>query len=130
MKTLIAGTFDNFHVGHQWLIWQAFKQAQPLIIIVARDKTVTKIKGAKPRNSELKRLERVLKEIKNYPQITARLGRTDGHFEKTIQEEKPQKILLGYDQQFSRHLEEKYRAHITLERVSAYKPEFFKSSKF
>ena len=98
MKTLIAGTFDNFHVGHQWFIWSAIKEGSETVIIVARDKTVTRLKKQTPRNTELNRLARVKHEILNLETVSARLGRSDADFWETIREEKPDQILLGYDQ--------------------------------
>lgn len=141
MKTLIAGTFDNFHVGHQWLIWQAslpeleiknyeLKIKEALIIIIARDKTVKRIKGQRPKNTEQQRLRRVQQEIIGFPNISAQLGHPEGDFWHTIADTAPDKILLGYDQ----HVQESdilaHFPHIQLERCPAYQPEIFKSSKF
>jgi FAD synthetase len=130
MKTLIAGTFDNFHVGHQWFIWSAIKEGSETVIIVARDKTVTRLKKQTPRNTELNRLARVKHEILNLETVSARLGRSDADFWETIREEKPDQILLGYDQHVTPEAINKTFPDITIKRCAPYKPEFFKSSKF
>lgn len=131
MKTLIAGTFDNFHVGHQWLIWEAYNHVPAeLVIIVARDKTVKRIKGKPPQNSELERLDRIQQEVVNFENIQVRLGRSDQDFWMTITEESPERILLGYDQQFNEAAAFKRFPKLKIERASAYQPNFFKSSKF
>lgn len=130
IKTLVAGTFDNFHVGHQWLLWQAQSQASELVVIVARDKTVHKIKKQPPRNTETARLARVLTEFVSQPNTKVRLGRADQDFWETIKEENPEKILLGYDQKFDEATCAQKFPNICIERCTAYSPAFFKSSKF
>lgn len=125
MKLLIAGTFDNFHVGHQWLIWSAYQKGSELVIIVARDETVAHIKQREPKNNEQSRLARIEQEIQGYPNIKVRLGRADQDFMVTIAEETPDMIYLGYDQQFNAD-----SVNILTERATAYAPDFFKSSKF
>ena len=128
-KVFVAGTFDNFHVGHQYLLWNAKKEAKNLVIIVARDETVLKIKGSKPRNSEKNRLNRLLAE--NMPKTRIRMGREDGDFPKTLAEESPCAIFLGYDQHFD---EKKFSGdffkNIDVIRMEPYLPHIFKSSHF
>lgn len=130
IKTLIAGTFDNFHVGHQWLIWSAIKQGSVVTIIVARDKTVESIKEMKPRNTETNRLKRVSSEVAGLSTVTTRLGRTDANFWQTIAEENPDLIMLGYDQHVQESQILEHFPNLKIERCTPYKPEFFKSSKF
>lgn len=38
------GTFDVFHPGHEYYLTQAKKYGDILIVVVARDKTVEKVK--------------------------------------------------------------------------------------
>ena len=130
MKTLVAGTFDNFHIGHQWLIWSAYHRSDKLVVIVARDKTVEQIKAQTPKNFERARMARVLMEFVSYPNTKVRLGRQDRDFWMTIEEEQPNLILLGYDQGFDEALCRKKFPNINIERCSAYGPDVFKSSKF
>jgi cytidyltransferase-like protein len=130
MKTLIAGTFDNFHVGHQWFIWSAIQQGTEVCIIVARDTTVTRLKKQTPANTELNRLARIKIEIAEQKSATARLGRSDADFWETIREEAPDQILLGYDQNVTAEAINKTFPDIVIKRCTAYEPDFFKSSKF
>jgi len=129
-KTLIAGTFDNFHVGHQWLLWSAAAKGSEVRIIVARDRTVERIKGSKPKNDETLRLARVKQEIKGFEALNAKLGNPTGDFWRTVEEWGTGHIILGYDQ----HVKEadilKHFPNMEIERCTAYKPELFKSSKF
>lgn len=99
-------------------------------IIVARDKTVKQIKSMEPKNQELNRLKRVQTEISSVPDAQARLGREDADFWETIREENPDKILLGYDQHVQESQILEHFPELKIERCTAYKPDFFKSSKF
>ena len=127
-QLLIAGTFDRFHVGHQFFIHSASEMCDRLTIIVGREGTITRIKGRAPQHTESDRCARIEKE--NIPHATVRLGREDGNVWETIREVNPDGILLGYDQRFD---EEKGRAlfpHMQFLRSESYAPEHFKSSKF
>lgn len=126
-KGFIAGTFDRLHVGHQFLLWKASRKVEKLTIVVARDQTVQKIKNKSPHLSELQRFQSV--EAQNIPNATVRLGRGDGDFQKTLCEENPDILFLGYDQQEPSWIRNSF-PHIQIERINAYQPEFFKSSKF
>ena len=117
-------------MGHQWSIWSAFQKSESMCIIVARDKTVAKIKGRPSKNSELDRLERVQTETNSEPNIKVRLGRADGAFWETLKEEAPDKLILGYDQHFKEADILAHFPNLKIERATAYAPEIFKSSKF
>ncbi len=153
-KYFLAGTFDNFHVGHQYLIWTALEKIKnngegELVVLVARDKTVEKIKNYFPVNSEEKRIKRLESEFENFKfnkkiKIKIRLGRKDRNFQLTLEEESPEYIFLGYDQHFDENILEKINqkkseyvgeiinrpSKINLIRLKPYKENFFKSSKF
>ena len=58
---MVFGTFDILHQGHLNMLEQAKKHGD-LIVIIARDDTVKKIKNKKPRYNEKKRQ----KSIKPY----------------------------------------------------------------
>ncbi len=99
-----------------------------LVIIIGREGTVERIKGRKPRHSENQRLERI--QAENINRTRVRLGREDGDVWKTIQEESPDGILLGYDQQFDETQCRERFPNIQILRAEPYAPEHFKSSKF
>ena len=130
MKEVITfGTFDYFHPGHASYLKQAKKLGDYLIVVVARDKTVEKVKGKKPRKNEQKRLK-IIKESGLAEKVI--LGNLKDKY-AVIRKYKPEIIALGYDQKsFSQGLEEKlrkFKLKAKIVRLKAYKPKIFKSSK-
>ncbi len=95
-KVLIAGTFDIIHPGHIYLINEA-KKLGKVIVIVARDSTVKRIKNKVPVIPEEQRLE-VIRNIKGV--YKARLGNKGADLLKVVEDEKPDIILLGPNQNF------------------------------
>lgn len=95
MKTvLLFGTFDLLHAGHLNLFKQARKLGDKVIVIVARDVNVKKIKGELPLNSEKERLE-LLQHLDLIDQAV--LGSKTQVY-GIIKKIKPNVIALGYDQ--------------------------------
>lgn len=95
-KIMVFGTFDGVHKGHLDFFRQAKKLSQKsfLIVSVARDKNVLKIKGRLPFLNEKKRI-RLLKKIKLIDKVV--LSGIKNHIPHIIKE-KPDIIALGYDQ--------------------------------
>lgn len=91
---LCGGVFDILHVGHVELLKYCKKQADFLVVVVARDKTVKEKKGTKPIFPESDRLE-ILNSI-SYVDC-AILGSKD-EIKDTIERVQPNIILLGRDQ--------------------------------
>ncbi len=102
---LVGGTFDIIHVGHLATLSEARKLGNFLLVVVARDETVEKLKGHKPLNDELTRLS-VVRQLK--PVDAAILGSRRDMF-AVVRRAKPEVIALGYDQ---RHSEEELRRKI------------------
>ena len=102
MRIVVGGTFDIIHVGHIRFLWAAKKLAEnsELIVIVARDETVKKIKGREPIFSEEERLE-IVSNLK--PVDKAVLGYKIGErsFFDILLELKPDIVALGYDQKIN-----------------------------
>ncbi len=95
---LASGTFDLLHMGHVRYLEEARKAGgkdAELIVIVARDKTVEKRKGAKPvvpedhRRALVEALEVVGEAI---------LGFEDFSMDEVIEKIKPDIIAVGHDQ--------------------------------
>ncbi len=128
LKIFVAGTFDRFHLGHQFFLWTAVECSHELVVVVARDATVRRIKSQTPVHSETERLKRIVAE--NLPRTRVRLGREDGNFWKTLEEEMPDILLLGYDQRFDEVEAHRRFPDLKIERIAAFAPAFFKSSKF
>jgi FAD synthetase len=95
---LASGVFDLLHLGHVRFLEEA-KQAggenAKLVVIIARDSTVEKMKGRKPIMSEDQRCALVesLKVVDK-----AVLGYEDLDIGEVIGKVKPEVIALGYDQ--------------------------------
>lgn len=127
-KVMIFGTFDYLHAGHENLFTQGAALGDILIVVVARDETVHRVKGRYPDHSEKKRLTMV----KAHPLVTkAILGElTDKH--TVIRKYKPDMIALGYDQFVFTYtlkktlIDAKIDAEIV--RLKSYNPEIYKSS--
>lgn len=102
VRVLIFGTFDIVHPGHLHLFKQARALAKTvsndseayLIVSLARDKNVLRIKSRAPRANERTRLARV----KALPEVDrAVLGAIGDHIPPIVRL-KPDIIALGYDQ--------------------------------
>ncbi len=136
-KVIVFGTFDIFHPGHRDFFRQAKKFGDALVVVVARDENVKKVKGNKPKNSEQKRLE-IIKKCKSVDK--AILGnkdearkKDDNYKYKILSEEKPDVICLGYDQRVNeKELQKKLKEYrmdkVKVVRLKPYKEDIYKSS--
>ncbi len=129
---MVFGTFDMVHEGHVDFFRQARKLAPKprLIVSVARDAVVTRIKGAKPRRSEKERSALLLRNTLVDEVV---LGQEDGYIEH-IEAARPDVIALGYDQtgEFVDRLERDLvnaGMKVKVLRLEAFKPETYKTSK-
>ncbi len=122
---MVFGTFDVLHPGHLNYFKQARRWGDYLIVVVARDKNVLKLKRKGPRNKEKKRLAGVRKlEIVD----KAVLGFVSDMF-KVIEKFKPAVVCFGYDQKVGKDLIKKIKkAKIKIKRLKSYKPKKYKSS--
>lgn len=125
---MIFGTFDYLHAGHENYIQQAREYGNIVIAVVARDKTVGKVKSQKPDHNEKERLN----VIKNSGLVDkAVLGNLDDKH-KIILKYKPDVIALGYDQfAFTYTLQKTmidHKLNTEIIRLKAYRPEVYKSS--
>lgn len=89
-----GGVFDIIHPGHLFTLSAAKKLGDILVVSIARNKTVKKLKKRSPLNGEKIRLKLVnaLKVVD-----LALLGSEDNQFE-IVERVKPDVIALGYDQ--------------------------------
>ena len=90
---MATGTFDILHMGHIYYLKESKKLGDELVVIVACDSTVRKLKH-EPVTSEKMRLQ-LIKELKIVDD--AYLGGKDDIY-KIVEEIKPDIIALGYDQ--------------------------------
>lgn len=129
-KVLTFGTFDIFHKGHEFFLKKAKQYGSILGIVVARDKTVKKIKGKLPRNNELKR-KAVIQNL-DYVNKIFLGGLKDKYL--VIEKFKPDIICLGYDQNvkisdLNKILKEKGLKIKIIKFRKGFKPDLYKSSK-
>ena len=122
------GTFDFFHAGHENYLAQAKALGDELIVVVARDETVKKVKGQSPLYNERKRL----RDVQNCKHVSrAVLGNSDDKY-RVIKKYLPTVLALGYDQYvFTYGLKNyfiKENLDIEIVRMKAFEPETFKSS--
>ena len=95
---LASGVFDLLHYGHIRFLEEAKRQGGPdsrLVVIVARDETVRRLKGKKPVIPEDQRraLVEALKVVDE-----ALLGYENMDLEAVIENIKPDIIAVGHDQ--------------------------------
>ena len=102
---LTGGVFDILHIGHLATLNEASRLGDILIVIIARNETVQKLKGREPINDEKIRLY-LVNSLK--PVDLAILGDKEDPYE-VINHIKPDIIALGYDQ---KHNEGKIRSKL------------------
>ncbi|OGG52049.1 hypothetical protein A3C18_01965 [Candidatus Kaiserbacteria bacterium RIFCSPHIGHO2_02_FULL_54_11b] len=139
-RVMVFGTFDMVHEGHVDFFRQARalarstgsgKSKKPyLIVSVARDPIVARIKGGRPRRSEKERCA-LLERNTLVDEVV--LGQEDGYIEHIIAA-RPGIIALGYDQtgEFVDRLEHDLtnaRVKVKVVRLQAFRPEKYKTSK-
>jgi len=90
---MATGTFDLLHMGHIYYLREAKKLGDTLVVVVATDLTVQKLKHNPITPQEI-RLN-LIKELKMVDE--AYLGHEDDMY-TIVQEIKPDIIALGFDQ--------------------------------
>ena len=123
------GSFDILHPGHLYFLNQAKSKGDKLVVVIALDKTIEKVKGEKPKYNERQRLE----HVRELPMVDkAVLGFEKDPYE-IIEEINPDVICLGYDQDsYSENLKEKLAErgiNPEIIRLGPYKEDIYKSSK-
>ncbi|NQU77954.1 adenylyltransferase/cytidyltransferase family protein [Candidatus Falkowbacteria bacterium] len=128
-KVLCFGTFDILHPGHTYFLKQAKKYGDFLVVVIARDLTVKKVRDRMARNDEKIRKREVL-ELKIADQVI--LGDKNNYY-KVLDKVRPDVICLGYDQNiFTDKLKQELKARELdpkVVRIKSFKPEKYKSSK-
>ena len=104
---LTSGAFDLIHYGHIRLLEEAKNLGGPdarLVVIIARDETIKRLKGKKPTFPEDQR--RALIEALT-PVDEALLGYEALDMATVIEKVKPDIIAVGYDQDDIEHMARK-----------------------
>ena len=123
MRVLVFGTFDRLHPGHRFLLAEASQRGE-LTVVIARDVTVTRIKGHAPHQNESERLRSVQQA---FPLAHVILGHATDYLDsvRTVQ---PELIIMGYDQVLPPGVTAKDFS-CRVERLPALEPHRYKSSK-
>ena len=126
-KAMVFGTFDILHKGHEYFLNQAKKYGF-LVVAIARDENVKKIKDRFPIHNERQRMKN-LRKLKIADKVV--LGYIKEPY-KIIAEENPDIICLGYDQilfveGLEKWLKDK-KMNVKVVRLKPHKPHKYKSS--
>lgn len=131
-RIMVFGTFDMIHPGHEDLFRQARALAPDpyLIVSVGRDRNVTRIKGARPRQGEAARCA----ALAAHPLVDEVVLGDEDDYMPHIVAAHPDIIALGYDQggEYVDDLEHNVRAaglNTRIVRLEPYEPEKYKTSK-
>lgn len=127
-KVMTFGTFDFFHAGHESYLQQAKALGEYLIVIIARDETVRKIKGKNPMYNERQRL----KTVKNAGIADKVVLGFKGDKHRVLNKFRPDIIALGYDQfVFTQRLGKTLidlKLNASIVRLKPYNTQIYKSS--
>lgn len=129
-RIMLFGTFDMVHPGHEYLFRQARLLAPDpyLIVSIARDANVQRIKGRKPRRPESARKRLVAKHALVDEAV---LSGSNDHMPHIIKA-RPDIIALGYDQTaYVRGLKSALKAAglaTKVVRLKPHKPHIYKTS--
>jgi FAD synthetase len=128
-KVMVFGVFDLLHPGHISFLKQAKKLGNFLIVSIARDSNVKKVKGKFPVFDQKLRIKHV-KDLKIAKKVV--LGGDKDPWPHILKE-KPDMIALGYDQKsYIKNLVlelRKRKLPIKILRLRSFRPEVFKTSK-
>ena len=94
MRVVATGVFDIIHSGHAHFFNAAKEHGDELVVIIANDDTVRKMKGEPILSAEMR--AEVVSHMK--PVDRAVIGRTGDMLDIIVEEIKPDVIALGYDQ--------------------------------
>jgi len=126
----IFGVFDGIHEGHLSFIREAKKAGNHLVAIVARDEVVKELKGKLPHQSEVERINNLLK-VSDIDLVL--LGDPKIETYNTLREVNPNVVFLGYDQHdlfhnINKAIKNGFLSPMEVVSGEPYKPEIFHSS--
>lgn len=126
---MVFGCFDGIHPGHEFFLSKAAQRGDELIVVLARDETIKRVKGKSPKYDEQQRFAALARHPK-VDQVT--YGTLGPNKLESVFTFSPDIICLGYDQQvFVEKLLGVIKSHelpIQIERLDAFDPDRYKSS--
>ena len=122
---MVFGVFDRLHAGHLYFLGHVARQGE-VVVVVARDSSVRKLKDKEPKQREKERIVGVKKTglIKK-----AILGDNELGSYKIVKKIKPDVICLGYDQEALEKDLKRYLSESEL-KIKIIKIKSFKANKF
>lgn len=123
-KVVVFGSFDPLHEGHKNFFKQAKSLGDYLIVVVASDENIKKLKNRAVRVSQVQRIKAI--EVLDFVDEVM-VGDKDENY-SVLDKTDPDIIAVGYDQIIPEPLKNKVKKYkiITLK---PYKSEIYKSSK-
>jgi len=121
-NVMVFGTFDLLHDGHKFLINEA-KKLGDVIVVVAQSSNVKRIKGREAKESNNTRVAALTTA---FPDIKIVLGDTE-NFLTPLTKYKPDLLLFGYDQKLPPSITEA-DLPCPVRRADAFHPDVYKSS--
>jgi FAD synthetase len=125
-RVVCAGTFDHLHPGHIDFLKQAKTLGDELIVIVARDENVRKIKGIRPESEHYRKANL---EKSGIPDRVV-LGNLGVNPLLILSELLPDVVALGYDQRVSEKDIKAILPECKVIRLKPFHPDLFKSSLY
>ncbi len=123
-KVLVFGAFDGLHEGHLYFLRKA-KKSGKLIVCVAQDSTILRLKGREP-NSSLQGRTRLLRATK-IPHLVVAGDKILGRW-GAVKKLKPDIVAFGYDQSRLKSAFEKSFPKFPTKKIRAFKPKKFHTS--
>ncbi len=128
IKVFTSGAFDTLHLGHEFLLKEAKKLGDYLIVALATDSRILKEKSKLPKYNQKERIEN-LKKLNIADSVVQ--GK-EGDIYQILYETNPDIIVLGYDQRIKeenlKEELEKRNFKIKVIRLPSFHPEKYKSS--
>ncbi len=125
-KILVFGVFDGLHSGHIYFLKQARKLGDKLIVAIAPDKIVKKLKHKIPHTNQKERLE-LVQSLKIVNQAMIGDRRISSY--EVVKRLNPDIICLGYDQQALAQDIKKHLPNMKVMIARAYKSRRMHTSK-
>ena len=103
-KVLVGGVFSVIHPGHEYFLKKAKSMGDFLVVVIASDRTVMRRKGVLHKTASERKTQL---EKTGIPDKVV-IGSEENHF-KVVEKEKPDIIVIGYDQEIDKELLERIK---------------------
>lgn len=95
-KVMVGGVFSGLHSGHEFFLKKAREFGDFLVVVVASDKTLIRKKGTVDRTAEQRM--KAIEDLGIADRVV--VGDNEDWF-RIVEKERPDVIVLGYDQELS-----------------------------